>query len=87
MSYVVIISKSVQKQIDSLPNDFVERVIEKIQNLASEPRPDGVVKLKGSDNEYRIRVGDYRIRYEIDDENQLVKILQCKHRKDVYRKM
>ncbi len=87
MSYVVIISKSVQKQIDSLPNDFVERVIEKIQNLTSEPRPDGVVKLKGSDNEYRIRVGDYRVRYEIDDENQLVQILQCKHRSDVYRKM
>jgi mRNA interferase RelE/StbE len=86
MSYNVVISKSVQKQIDDLPNDIVERVIEKIQNFASEPRPDGVVKLKGSDNEYRIRVGDYRVRYEIDDENQLVQILQCKHRKDVYRK-
>ncbi|MDJ0618718.1 MAG: type II toxin-antitoxin system RelE/ParE family toxin [Calothrix sp. MO_192.B10] len=86
MSYTVIISKSVQKQIDNLPNDVVQRVIEKIQNLASQPRPDGVVKLKGSDNEYRIRVGDYRIRYEIDDESQLVQLLQCKHRKDVYRK-
>lgn len=84
--YTVLISKSVQKQIDNLPNDLVERVIEKIQNLALEPRPDGVVKLKGFDNEYRIRVGDYRVRYEINDENQLVQILQCKHRKDVYRK-
>ncbi len=61
-----------------MPNDFVERVIEKIKNLASEPRPDGVVKLKGYDNEYRIRIGDYRVRY--------IQILQCKHRKDVYRK-
>ncbi|MEM6751774.1 MAG: type II toxin-antitoxin system RelE/ParE family toxin [Cyanobacteria bacterium P01_C01_bin.38] len=84
--YTVLISKSVQKQIDNLPNDFVERVIEKIQNLATEPRPDGVVKLKGYDNEYRIRIGDYRVRYEIDDENLLIQILQCKHRKDVYRK-
>jgi mRNA interferase RelE/StbE len=41
---------------------------------------------KGSDNEYRIRAGDYRVRYEVDDENQLVQILQCKHRRDVYRK-
>ncbi|MEH1838283.1 MAG: type II toxin-antitoxin system RelE/ParE family toxin [Nostoc sp.] len=68
MSYAIIISKSVQKQIDNLPNDVTERVIEKIQNLVSEPRPDGIVKLKGSDNEYRIRIGDYRVRYEIDDE-------------------
>nr|WP_246275672.1 type II toxin-antitoxin system RelE/ParE family toxin [Brasilonema bromeliae] len=42
--------------------------------------------LKTSDHEYRIRVGDYRVRYEIDDESQLVQLLQCKHRKDVYRK-
>lgn len=86
MSFTVVISKSVQKQIDNLGDDIIERVIDKIQNLASEPRPDGVVKLKGSDNEYRIRVGNYRIRYEINDESQLVQILQCKHRKDVYRK-
>ncbi len=86
MSYTVVISKSVQKQIDDLPSDMKERITEKIQALADEPRPDGVVKLKGSDNEYRIRVGDYRVRYEIDDENQVVQLLQCKHRKDVYRK-
>jgi mRNA interferase RelE/StbE len=86
MSYTVVISKSVQKQIDNLPNDVSDRVLEKIQNLALEPRPDGVVKLKGLDNEYRIRAGDYRVRYEVDDENQLVQILQCKHRKDVYKK-
>jgi mRNA interferase RelE/StbE len=83
---MIVISKSVQKQIDNLPNDVAPRVIEKIQNLASEPRPDGIVKLKGSDNEYRIRIGDYRVRYEINDESQLVQILQCKHRKDVYKK-
>ncbi|QLE57159.1 type II toxin-antitoxin system RelE/ParE family toxin [Nostoc sp. TCL26-01] len=86
MSYTIVISKSVQKQIDDLPNDIAERVVEKTQNLALEPRPDGVVKLKGFDNEYRIRVGDYRVRYEIDDESQIVQLLQCKHRKDVYKK-
>ncbi len=86
MSYTVVISKSVQKQIDDLPNDVTLRVSEKIQSLALEPRPDGVVKLKGYDREYRVRTGDYRVRYEVDDENQLVQILQCKHRNDVYRK-
>ena len=55
-----------------MPNDVVDRAMEKIHKLASEPRPDGVVKLKGFDDEYRIRVGDYRIRYEVDDEKQLV---------------
>ena len=86
MSYTILISKSVQKQIDNLPNDLKERIVEKIQNLVNEPRPDRVVKLKGSGNEYRIRVGDYRVRYEIDDNNQFIQLLQCKHRKDVYRK-
>ena len=67
MTYTVIIPKIVQKQIDALPGDIYERVIEKFQQLAEDPRPSGVVKLKGSDNEYRIRIGDYRVRYEIND--------------------
>jgi len=50
VSYIIVISKSVQNQIDDLPNDVRERVLEKIQNLADEPRPDGVIKLKCSDN-------------------------------------
>lgn len=85
MSYTIVIAKSVQKQLDNLHNTIFERVIEKIKLLADEPRPDGVVKLKGFDNEYRIRVGDYRVRYEVDDANQVVRLLQCKHRRDVYR--
>lgn len=85
MSYNINISKSVQKQIDDLSGDILERVIDKIRLLANEPRPNQVVKLSGFENEYRIRVGDYRIRYEIDDEIQNIQILQCKHRRDVYR--
>jgi mRNA interferase RelE/StbE len=42
--------------------------------------------MKGADNQYRIRIGDYRVRYEINDEDSIVFLLQCKHRKDVYRK-
>jgi mRNA interferase RelE/StbE len=86
MSYVIIVSKATQKQIDDLPQDIQERVDDKIQSLADEPRPSGTVKLKGSENEYRIRVGDYRIRYRIDDAKQTIRIRQCGHRKDVYRK-
>ncbi|WP_309734610.1 type II toxin-antitoxin system RelE/ParE family toxin [Chamaesiphon sp. OTE_75_metabat_556] len=86
MSYTIITPKTVQKQLDALPNDVFERVAVKIQQLGEDPRPDGVVKMKGTDNEYRIRIGDYRVRYEIDDEDSIVLLLQCKHRKDVYRK-
>ncbi|MFM7571791.1 MAG: type II toxin-antitoxin system RelE family toxin [Snowella sp.] len=85
MNYVIKISKSVEKQIDNLPNTVKIRILEKIQNLAIEPRPSGVVKLKNSDYEYRLRVGDYRVRYEIDDAKQIILILQCKHRRDVDR--
>ncbi len=75
-----------QKQLDALPDEVYDRIAVKIQQLAEEPRPDGVVKMKGSDNEYRIRIGDYRVRYEINDKELLILLLQCKHRKDVYRK-
>jgi len=86
MTYTIITPKAVQKQLDALPNDVYDRIAEKIEQLAEDPRPDGVVKMKGSDHEYRIRIGDYRVRYEIDDKELIILLLQCKHRKDVYRK-
>ncbi|MBW4419709.1 MAG: type II toxin-antitoxin system RelE/ParE family toxin [Myxacorys californica WJT36-NPBG1] len=86
MTYTIITPKAVQKQLDALPNDVYDRLAVRIQQLAEEPRPDGVVKMKGTDNEYRIRIGDYRVRYEIDDKGLLILLLQCKHRKNVYRK-
>jgi len=86
MTYSIITPKAVQKQLDALANDIYERIAAKIMQLAIDPRPDGVVKIKGADNEYRIRIGNYRVRYEIDDEDLIILLLQCKHRKDVYRK-
>jgi mRNA interferase RelE/StbE len=86
MTYEIIITKSIQKQLDNLPNNIQERVYDKISQLAEEPRPDGVVKLKGYDNEYRIRIGDYRLVYEIQDEQLIVLLVQCNHRRDVYKK-
>ncbi len=85
MTYTIIIPKAVQKQLDALPDDIYDRIAVKVQQLAENPRPDGVVKLKGSENEYRIRIGDYRVRYEIEDEELRILLLQCKHRKEVYR--
>ena len=85
MTYTVIIAKSVQKQILQLPASVKLKVQEKILALKSEPRPPGTLKLKGYDHQYRLRVGDYRIRYEIFDEDLKIQILQCKHRREVYR--
>ncbi|MEO1093686.1 MAG: type II toxin-antitoxin system RelE/ParE family toxin [Cyanobacteria bacterium J06638_28] len=51
------------------------RAIQESANLTCSPRPDGVVKIKGSDNEYRIRIGDYRVRYEINDKALVILLL------------
>jgi mRNA interferase RelE/StbE len=85
MSYQVIVPKPVQKQLDSLPDIVRERVLRRIVALKENPRPPGCVKLKGYENEYRIRIGNYRVRYEVRDEESIVLLLHCKHRKDVYR--
>ncbi|OYQ63778.1 addiction module antitoxin [Pseudanabaena sp. SR411] len=85
MTYAIIVTKSIQKDLDNLPNEIQDRVYAKISQLSDNPRPDGVTKLKGYENEYRVRIGDYRVRYEILDENKTVLLLQCKHRREVYR--
>ncbi|MBE7474776.1 MAG: type II toxin-antitoxin system mRNA interferase toxin, RelE/StbE family [Anaerolineae bacterium] len=85
MNYQVVIPKPAQKQLDSLPQDIRERVLKALVKLKDNPLPQGCVKLKGYENEYRIRVGDYRVRYEIREKEFVVVLLHCKHRRDVYR--
>lgn len=84
MTYTVIIPKPVQKQLDDLPEKQRERILNDIRLLADVPRPSGVKKLKGYENMYRIRVGSYRVIYEIQDQEMLVLILSSIHRKDAY---
>ncbi len=74
-----------EKQLDRLPDNIASRVLDRIAALEKEPRPRGCVELKGKENEYRIRIGDYRVRYEVRDRESLVLILYCKHRKDIYK--
>lgn len=84
MSYSIVVPKSVQKQLDRLPEQVYQRILKKIRHLAEDPRPSGSLKLKGVDAEYRIRIGDYRLRYKIDDDNLVVILGRCRHRKNVY---
>ena len=85
MSYQVIFSKGSARQFKKLPQNIQERIQIKIDDLAIEPRPNGVKKLEGEDSLYRIRVGDYRVVYEILDDILLVTVLKVKHRSSVYR--
>ncbi|NPA36166.1 MAG: type II toxin-antitoxin system RelE/ParE family toxin [Chlorobi bacterium] len=82
--YKVYLTKKAQKQLDKIPDKEVASVLERIQNLSSNPRPSGVKKLKGR-NGYRIRQGNYRIIYEIFDDMLLIDVIAIGHRKEIYK--
>ena len=83
-NYKVEIKRSAAKEIAKLPSDVLPRVIRKIEALREDPRPQGCKKLSG-DEKYRIRVGDYRILYSIEDEVLIVYVVRVGHRKASYR--
>ncbi|WP_372726681.1 type II toxin-antitoxin system RelE/ParE family toxin [Nostoc sp. TCL26-01] len=68
-----------------LSQELQDRIQTKIDDLAIEPRPNGVKKLKGEENSYRIRVGDYRVIYDIFDDVLLVSVVSVGHRSEVYK--
>jgi mRNA interferase RelE/StbE len=84
MPYSVLIPRRPRLEIDRLPLRDAERVLDAITALANNPRPHGCVKLAGA-NYSRIRIGDYRVAYEIDDAAHSVTIVPAGHRRDVYR--
>lgn len=84
MIYEVIVTKSAEKALLKIPKSYCTKIIETIDQLAFEPRPFGYIKLKGSSNLYRVRVGTYRIIYSIDDSIVTVKIIRIGHRKNIY---
>ena len=83
-SYRVALASSAEKELDRLPKKVIGRIIPRLEQLASAPRPPGCKKLKGGDKEWRIRVGDYRIVYEIDDTARTVDVTRIAHRREVY---
>jgi mRNA interferase RelE/StbE len=84
--YSVELKPSARKELDCLSSKLNERIFPRLENLASNPRPPGCKKLKGGDNEWRIRVGDYRIVYTIDDAGFLVEVTRIRHRSEVYER-
>ena len=83
--YEVIVERSAEKDLKKLSSEVRSRAVAALQSLAKNPRPAGSRKLAGSENDWRIRVGDYRIVYEIADEIRIVRINRVRHRKDVYK--
>ena len=84
MTYEIVISKSVRKRIDRLPEPAATLIWSAIDDLSIQPRPHGCIKLRGIEA-YRIRVGDFRIVYEIHDKQLIVVIADVRHRRDIYR--
>jgi mRNA interferase RelE/StbE len=86
MAYLVGLTNSAKKELSNLPDKEHDKIIEHLQSLESNPRPFGAEKLKGR-KEYKLRVGNYRIIYGIDDTNKEVVIYLIDDRKQVYRRL
>ncbi|MCK4353595.1 type II toxin-antitoxin system RelE/ParE family toxin [candidate division WOR-3 bacterium] len=84
MLYAVYLKKSAEKELDRLPWEIHDRIVKRLISLRNNPRPLGTKKLLGREG-YRIRVGNYRILYIINEEEKKVEIVSVAHRKEVYR--
>jgi len=78
--------KSAIKELRNLPREYIVRIIHTIDELKKNPFPHGIHKLAGSERTYRIRVGNYRIIYEVMRNELIIVIIRIRHRKDVYKK-
>jgi mRNA interferase RelE/StbE len=83
--YTLLIRHSAERDLRRLHRVLFERVNERILSLRDYPRPHGVRKLVGAQEGWRVRVGDYRILYQIDDDTQTVTIVRVRHRRATYR--
>lgn len=85
VEYAVTFARSARKELEALDPRLVARIVGRIEALITQPRPSGSQKLKGTENQWRVRVGDYRVVYEIDDRDCTILVARIRHRRDVYR--
>jgi len=83
--FEILLERGAEKDLRRLPNPIHDRIVRTLRTLSKNPRPSGCRKLTGGENDWRIRVGDYRVIYEIADANRIVRINRIRHRKEVYR--
>jgi mRNA interferase RelE/StbE len=84
--YEVYLERSAENDLKRLPTSIFHRIIPQIKTLTENARPSGCRKITGSKNDWRIRIGDYRIIYEIDEKAKAVRIIRVRHRREVYRR-
>jgi len=82
--YKITIKKSAAKELEDIPQKDLRKIIKRIRSLTGDPRPHGSQKLSGQE-QYRIRQGDYRIVYSIEDKNSHIDIVKIGHRREIYR--
>jgi mRNA interferase RelE/StbE len=85
MAYTVFLTKTAAKDLAAVPKKTLQQIDRTIQALAENPRPQGSIKLQGTDDLYRIRKGAFRIIYKIEDEALIVTVVPVGNRRDVYR--
>jgi mRNA interferase RelE/StbE len=83
--FEVLLERSAEKDLRRLSARIHDQVVDRITALGKNPRPPGCRKLSGSENDWRVRVGDYRIIYEIADVIRVVRVHRIRHRREVYR--
>ena len=85
MAYTIRMKRSALRDLASLPRSMQARIARKVDSLAENPFPRGSKKLEAEDNLHRLRVGDYRIIYQVRKKVLVVLVIRIRHRKDVYR--
>ena len=83
-SYSLVVKKSAERELRGIPKSDLRRITERLRGLKTNPRPPGCEKLSGHD-QFRIRQGDYRMVYAIDDDARVITLVKVGHRRDVYR--
>jgi mRNA interferase RelE/StbE len=85
-SYNIEWKQSAAQELRKLPREAVLRILQAVEQLATEPYPHGVRKLVGAQHTYRIRVGDYRVVYNVVSSTLIIQIVRVGHRRDVYNR-
>jgi mRNA interferase RelE/StbE len=83
-NYTVDVKPSARKELETLPDNVLARAVRKLESLAHNPRPPGCKKLKDHEDQWRVRIGDWRVVYVIDDAAKRVSVTRIAHRREVY---